>query len=161
MPEGCRFVRTVLFVCTGNTCRSPLAEALTRVEAERRDIDVNVSSAGIYATDGTPASPQSVDAAARRGADLTQHRSQRLELAALADADLVLTMTPGQLGALRTELGRELNVALLTDLLPADHDRHGDPVSDPFGGSEEDYEEVARLLGECVGYVLDRLAEFE
>ena len=70
-------------------------------------------------------------------------------------------MTPGQLGVLRTELGRELNAALLTDLLPADHDRHGDSVSDPFGGGEEEYEEVACLLDECVGYVLDRLSEFE
>ena len=54
-PEGLGFVKTVLFVCTGNTCRSPLAEALTRVEAERRDIAVNVSSGGIYASDGAPA----------------------------------------------------------------------------------------------------------
>jgi protein-tyrosine-phosphatase len=73
--------------------------------------------------------------------------------------DLVLAMTPSHLLALRTEHGRELNAALVTDYLPADHARHRAAVSDPFGGSEEEYEEVARLLEQCVTHLFDRLAE--
>jgi len=68
-------------------------------------------------------------------------------------------MTPGHLAVLRTEHGRELNAALVTDYLPVDHVHHGGAVSDPFGGSEGEYEEVARLLEQCVTYILDGLVE--
>jgi protein-tyrosine-phosphatase len=152
-------VRSILFVCSGNTCRSPLAEVLTRREASRRNVEVSVSSAGTFAKDGAPASPQSVRAAARRGADLSAHRSRRLAPVHLDAADLVLAMTPAHLGVLRREHGRELNTGLVTDCLPADHARRGHPVADPFGGAEEEYEEVAELLEACVGYILDRLPD--
>lgn len=148
---------SILFVCSGNTCRSPLAEALTRREAARRNLKVTISSAGTFAADGAPASPQSVRAAARRGADLSAHRSRRLGPDHLAGVDLVLGMTPAHLGVLRIEHGRELNVGLVTDCLPADHAYRGHPVDDPFGGDEAEYEAVADLLAECAGRILDRL----
>ena len=68
-------------------------------------------------------------------------------------------MTPAHLAVLRSEYGRELNVGLVTDCLPADHSRRGHPVADPFGGTDEEYEEVARLLEECAGHILDRVAD--
>lgn len=151
-------MKSLLFVCSGNTCRSPLAEALTRAAAVERGVEVEVSSAGIMATEGAPASPGSVRAANRRGADLSRHRARRIDERDVQSADLVLVMTPAHLAVLRAELGRELDAVLVTRYLPADHMSHGRPVADPFGGGEEQYEEVARLLEECVRHVLDRLA---
>ncbi len=149
---------SLLFVCTGNTCRSPLAEALVRREVQTRRMEVSVSSAGTRATAGVPASPLSVLAASRRGADLSAHRSRPLDPELLRGADLVLAMTQEQLRVLRTEGGRELSVGLVTDFLPPAHDHHGRAVPDPFGGDEAEYEAVADLLDDCVAPLLDWLA---
>ena len=53
-------MRSILFVCTGNTCRSPLAAALARLEAKRRNMDVTISSAGTFALEGSPASAHAI-----------------------------------------------------------------------------------------------------
>ena len=142
-------VAAVVFVCTGNTCRSPLAEVLARREVEDRGLEIQVSSAGTMAAEGAPASPGSQVEARRRGADLSLHRSRPVD-ASILEADLVIAMTPGHLAHLRTGHGRELAAALATDFLPPEHPWHGRAVADPFGGGEEEYERVADLLEECV-----------
>lgn len=84
----------VIVVCTGNVCRSPIAEGLVRRATEHRAVSVpiTVSSAGTAGWEGSPATPEAVEAAAERGVDISGHIATRLRPGMAADADLVLCM---------------------------------------------------------------------
>ena len=88
----------ILFVCTGNTCRSPMAAAIARHVAEERGLtDVVVESAGTGAYDGSTASDGALLVGMERGTDLSSHRSQPLTRALVDAADVVLVMSPQHL----------------------------------------------------------------
>jgi protein-tyrosine-phosphatase len=148
-----------LYVCTGNTCRSPLAEVITRRAAAARGWEhVEVRSAGAGAVAGGPASEGSVAAARRHDLDLSRHRSFPVDEDALAWADLVLVMSPAHLLRV-TELGAGEKAALLSAFAAGqDADAVPRSVPDPFGGSDEEYEATFVLLEHLVERTLDRLA---
>jgi protein-tyrosine-phosphatase len=147
----------LLFVCTGNTCRSPLAEGIARAELERRGWkNVRVASAGLSAGDGHPATHEAVVVAAREGIDLSGHRSRPLTPDAAAWADLILVMGPQHLAAV-DRLGAGERATTLGDFA-AGPDGIGEPVRDPYGGPEEVYEETFRELQSLISASLDRLA---
>src|SRR5438093_12265401 len=84
----------ILFVCTGNTCRSPMAAAALELELGADASRVEISSAGTAAWEGQPATALSLEVAARDGVDLGRHRSRRVTPDLLRAADRILVMEP-------------------------------------------------------------------
>ncbi len=144
---GCR----VLIVCSGNTCRSPMAARLlgAALSAQTRGdpswLLPRIDSAGLATAGSRSASSEAVAAMERRGLNLDDHLSRPLDHPQAASADLVLGMTYG-------------HVAALQDMLPSapppvieTFDPDGGDVSDPFGGSQAVYEACATQLQSMAG----------
>src|SRR6266478_2952240 len=97
----------LLFVCSGNTCRSPMAEALARKIAARRGIeDLNVSSAGTNAWDNVPATDEARLVGVERDIDLTGHRARKRTPAIVSEAYLIFVMPPRPMEQVKQRAGR-------------------------------------------------------
>jgi protein-tyrosine-phosphatase len=132
----------LLFVCTGNTCRSAMAEAFARkVIIERGLTDMEVASAGTSAWDGAPASDGALLVALERGIDVSAHRAQTLTPEVMRGADLMLAMGPHHLERLEA-LGGTGRAYLLTDF--ASFGTSSRAVHDPIGGELD--REVRRVF---------------
>jgi protein-tyrosine phosphatase len=144
----------ILVVCTGNTCRSPLAEALLRSALQPLG-NVTVTSAGTGAWEGAPASEGAYLVGLENGLDLSAHRATMLTRELVASADLILTMSRHH-AARVADLGGAGRVHLLGEF--AGRSGPEAEVTDPFGGDLDEYREAYAELAELAAGAAARLA---
>jgi len=148
-------VNRILFVCSGNTCRSPMAaglfQRLWRTDAAAWDI--HVESAGINAVPGYPAADHGVAALGRRRINISDHRSQTVNEQLLLEADLILTMTWYHKDSI-CRFWPQVSQRVYT--VPEYAGQDGD-VIDPFGGAAEHYELTATYLENLLGLIVKRI----
>ncbi len=149
-------MKRILFVCTGNICRSPLAEALLKRALHERSVEeVSVESAGTGAWDGAPASEGAYLVALERGLDLSGHRARLLTRELVEDAAMILTMARHHRARVH-ELGGEGRVHVLGEYVGKTGEEA--EVGDPFGGDLEVYRDTCAELEALIATVADRLA---
>jgi len=147
----------ILLVCTGNICRSPLAEVLLRRELEERGAEgIQVTSAGTGAWEGAPASEGAYLVALENGLDLSRHGAQLLTREVVKDVDLILTMARHHRARVH-ELGGEGRVHVIGEYIG----RKGPEaeVADPFGSDLEVYRHTYAELEELIREAADRIEQ--
>lgn len=151
-------MENILFICTGNTCRSPMAEGIFNKLAKDNSIDAIASSAGLWAADGMKVSDHAVEAVEQYNVDISDHLSSPLTIEVVEGADLILTMTDGHKMQLLNALeeGARYKVYTLKEYVYGDGDIN---IMDPFGLDLDTYIATAGEIYNALDTMINRIAE--
>ncbi len=150
--------KKVLFVCTANICRSPMAEAIFNALSSDTGMPYEAKSAGVAALVGEPIAPNAVAVLEEFGVYAGEHRARQVHEPMLEEADLVLAMTPKHVAALqRFSAGSPEKVRTLLGYAYDTPDLEG--ISDPYGQSIVTYRASTRRLFECLEVLVAQLGD--
>ncbi|HHT51275.1 MAG TPA: low molecular weight protein arginine phosphatase [Eubacteriaceae bacterium] len=154
-------MKTILFVCTGNTCRSPMAAGILKDLIEKSppgDNSIEVKSAGLMVFEKGPAHPNAIKVTKDKGIDISDHTSQQLTLELMERADLILTMTQSHRDQIIiVEPKYKDKVYTLLEFIQEEGETENVDIADPFGLSKEEYEKTAQQLTWAIEKALPKI----
>lgn len=142
----------ILFVCTGNTCRSPMAEGIMNKLAKDNELNIKSQSAGIFANPNSKVSNEAVLASQKYNVDISSHVSKQLIPQLISDSDLILTMTQGHKMILK-EIAPD-KVFTINEYAGT-----GGDISDPYGGDLEEYKQVCEEIYNSIVDIIVKLSD--
>lgn len=151
----------LLFVCTGNTCRSAMAEAVAQQLINQNPKEYGafqVTSAGVMCAGTTPASPQAIVIAEKNGCDLSQFTAKQITEELAAAADYIFVMTRSHKMMLDSAMPQYSDKVFLLNAY-AEGNPTAPDIPDPFGGSEEEYAQCFAVLKESIQIVLEKIKD--
>lgn len=138
----------IIFLCAGNTCRSPMAEVIFRKYAKERNLPADVKSAGLLAFVGDEATENAKKATEEMGLNLSDHRAKRLSVYDIEECDFIVPVTRELLGGL---MGVDKSKIILPEK----------DISDPYGKDEKAYRECCKEIAVFCEKLADKLAEIK
>ena len=133
---------SILFICSANICRSPMAEGLFQIKVRGQTGPWRIESAGVWGMDGSPAADNTLRVLLKRGIDLSSHLARQVTLDLASQFNLILTMERGHKEALNAAMPQiSRRVFVLSEMAGKAYD-----IPDPIGGDVAEFEDTAREL---------------
>lgn len=145
----------ILIVCTGNTCRSPMAEGIFKSLAKEKNLDIQVESAGTFAFDGDKASPNAVKALKSINIDISNHKSSLIHNNLIEEVDLILTMASSHKELIARKFPQSIGKVFLLNEYAFNELKD---IMDPYGGDLKGYELVRDEIYKAVEEIVVKLS---
>lgn len=150
----------VIFVCTGNICRSPMGEGIFRDRWEKLEKgEIKVSSMGTHGLDNKPASTSGQEICLENGIDISNHRSRELVASEMEEADLIFCMEKVHREYIRVFFPRFEEKTVLLGAWPDRKENRKANVADPIGKNEKAYRKTFKIISDHIDHVMPFVVE--